>query len=209
MAFSMLNLVHFNAPLSTHNAGHMDSYPYLWLLSDICCRSGGVLACWTAQLGFRILLPESIFDTLRTCPSNAGVLLDNSWPKQIWGEHLKPWSWVQGGKNLTHSLSDVSSYPFWAQKNAQKSVLSSCHRLQSFHQYLAIVIQIVVACRPILSYFFRNPVTLLVVFFSRYRHVNHAHVRPVWAESKSACFLHRHCSFDCCRGRCTFQFQNR
>jgi len=30
-------------------------------------------------------------------------------------------------------------------------ILSSCHHLQLFHQFLAMVIQLVVACMPILS----------------------------------------------------------
>jgi len=50
-------------------------------------------------------------------------------------------------------LSDVSINPSLALKTGEEIhlyILSSCHHLQVFHQYLAIVIQVVIACRPIL-----------------------------------------------------------
>jgi len=46
------------------------------------------------------------------------------------------------------------SNSFWCYKMATLKygyILSSCRHLQLFHQFLAIVIQVVVACMPILS----------------------------------------------------------
>ena len=55
---------------------------------------------------------------------------------------------------LTPNLLDVSIYPSLALKMAGEYihlyVLFSCHHLQKFHAYLAIVVQAVVICRPIL-----------------------------------------------------------
>ena len=70
---------------------------------------------------------------------------------------------------------------------------SSCHHLQSFHQYLAIMIQVVVGCLPILfevlwedaDHYFVSP---------NDRYVNHACVRLVREEPKSPCFVHCCCS---------------
>ena len=48
---------------------------------------------------------------------------------------------------------DVSINPSLALKNGEDInlyILSSCHHLQVFHQCLAMVIQAVVGCRPIL-----------------------------------------------------------
>ena len=55
---------------------------------------------------------------------------------------------------LIPNLLDVSIYPSLALKNGEGIhlyILFSCHHLQKFHAYLAIVVQVVVICRPILS----------------------------------------------------------
>ena len=54
----------------------------------------------------------------------------------------------RGGKTLMCNLPDVSIHPSLAVQNAtlKFAYLSSCHHLQSFHQYLAIAIQMIVAC---------------------------------------------------------------
>ena len=59
----------------------MGSYPPVRLLPHIGRRSGEVLEP-PAELGFGILLPESLFGTLRPYPDNAGVLLVNLQPEQ-------------------------------------------------------------------------------------------------------------------------------
>ena len=55
---------------------------------------------------------------------------------------------------LTPNLLDVSIYPSLGLKNGEGThlyILFSCQHLQKFHAYLAIVVQLVVICRPILS----------------------------------------------------------
>ena len=55
---------------------------------------------------------------------------------------------------LTPNLLDVSINLPLVLKNGKEIylyVLSSCHNLHIFHQTLAIVVQAVVGCRPILS----------------------------------------------------------
>jgi hypothetical protein len=58
----------------------MGSHPSVRLLPHICRRGGEVLD-GQAQLGYRILLLEPLFDSLRPCPNNDGGLLVNPQPK--------------------------------------------------------------------------------------------------------------------------------
>jgi len=54
---------------------------------------------------------------------------------------------------LMPNLPDVSIYPSLALKHGEEIhlyILSSCHDLQIFHEYLAIVVQVVIACRPVI-----------------------------------------------------------
>ena len=58
----------------------MGSHPSVRLLPHICRRGGEVLG-GQPQLGCRILLLEPLFDPLRPCSDNDGVLLVNPKPK--------------------------------------------------------------------------------------------------------------------------------
>jgi hypothetical protein len=58
----------------------MGSHPSVRLLPHICRRGGEVLD-GQVQLGYRILLLEPLFDSLRPCPDNDGGLLVNPQPK--------------------------------------------------------------------------------------------------------------------------------
>jgi len=80
---------------------------------------------------------------------------------------------------LTPNLSDVSINLSLVLKNGEEIylyMLSSCHHLQLYHEYLAFVVQAVISCKPI---FLQSFETMLILSFSLYRHCNHAHVRLV------------------------------
>jgi len=66
---------------------------------------------------------------------------------------LKSLVLIGGGKVLMHILPDVSIYPSLALEIAI-NLLTSCRHLGLFHEYLNIIIQAVISCRPIL---FQNP----------------------------------------------------
>ena len=55
--------------------------------------------------------------------------------------------------------------------------------------------------------FLKSLKKILIVFFPRYRYVNHAHVRPVRTEPKGARFVHYCCSGYLACGMCESYFQ--
>ena len=133
--------------------------PILWvaiLLYDYCLTFvAEVERCWSFRLNWALAL--FYLNRYLVLFGHVPIVVQYFWstsdPNKLEVSFSQPKIPGDGGTILMPNLPDVSIYPSLSLKHGEEIhlyILSSCHGLQIFHVYLAIVVQAVVACRPII-----------------------------------------------------------